>query len=152
MDSAVGQCYSPSCNFGLPSNGNHRRLGSGSASPSTTPVLQVRAAVEDALPLSSRPSTRANRWKSLQNYVGGLAKPDADNAAWTGDRFPGSVDALELHFVFSFSFPEEETSRPAGTDESELVAKDECALLFGDDGHLLFKDAHSTVEIKFVSV
>lgn len=160
MDSAVAQCYSPSCTSGHPSAGSRksmgsrRRTGSRSISPLDTPILQVRAAVEGALPPTPRQSVRRNGWRTLQNVVGGLAKQsEPENAAWTGDRFPGSVDALELHFVFPFSLSDERGRRNAApNDEPDSVGGDPFALLFGDDGHLLFKDIATTVEITSVSM
>ena len=118
------------------------------ASPASTPILQVRTAVDGALPFAARMSRAGSRWKNLQDVVGGLARqPETENAAWTGDHFPGSVDALELHLIFPFSLSDEGRSRVQTSSTG-----DSFALLFGDDGHLLFKEILSTEEITSVSL
>ena len=134
-------------------------------------VVRVRSANETSssppppsLVRKTTSPTNQNPWRALrQAYasraIGAFrARPgDGDAVAWTGDKFPGSVDAVEIHFVYPFSIGSR--SDGAGVVDESLVdvqtevdgVDDTNAFLFGDDGHLRFKELIKTIEINSVS-
>eukprot|EP00118_Oscarella_pearsei_P013238 m.103691 g.103691 ORF g.103691 m.103691 type:complete len:447 (+) comp37191_c0_seq79:104-1444(+) len=133
-------------------------------------LVRVQTATEvSAVPPPPSRERAGSAWRRAlqQAHVGGFRTraADAEMAAWTGDQFPGSVDAVEIHFVYPFSIEESsENGRPvtaskdpvngllSSFDDVEIDGRDNHCWLFGDDGHLQFKEVVKTVEVKSVVI